>query len=255
MILEKEIKSRLAEFSEVYGELESLLAELRELQQAELAKADYQQEVAELDAEILRLTNRQNELKTSKRQTQMSAVAVQRPPLNVPGIGPYKPQPAGTPHPTVQNQTAISTARIELKKLIGRWGRVWKLSGDVQGRINRIADDPSRPLGEALALLDWTTFEKPIGTGESPEDHRDRIVFWGNSLMDYRDRLQGQIDMLKTKYRRVIPILQAWIARTTEEGQKNWERQIAETKAAKSDEIEKLKQEIAQAELSQSESN
>jgi hypothetical protein len=51
--------------------------------------------------------------------------------------------------------------------------------------------------------------------------------------------------MLKTRYRMVMPILDAWIDRDTVSGRESWDKQIAETNAAKEKEVERLRNEIA----------
>jgi hypothetical protein len=94
-------------------------------------------------------------------------------------------------------------------------------------------------------LLEWKTFERPYGKGETDESHLERISAWGTALVEYRERLNGEIDMLKTKYRRVIPILDAWIARDTEAGRRSWEQQVSDTNVANREDVEKLRREIA----------
>jgi hypothetical protein len=142
-----------------------------------------------------------------------------------------------------------------LQKLIGKYGRLWQLSGEVRGSINRIAEDPARPLGEALALLDWTTFANQIAHRESEVEHLARLEGWGQSLIEYRNWLYGEMDMLRTKYRWVLPIIAAWIERQNDDGRQRWDQLISETLAAKQkemttlkDDINKLKSDIADLE-------
>jgi hypothetical protein len=242
-----DINVKLAEFRSVYDEVGNLRRELAKLQQAELAQAEYLQQTSRLDEEIRLLTRKQKEIETPQQKAQMEDVGVKpfRPSSKTYGSHPNSFAPKQTPPPNPVRQQPIPRARIELKKLIMRWGYVWQLTGATRGHINRIADDPSRPLGEALALLDWKSFQNRVGSQETDEAHLARITSWGNALVEYRERLLDEIDMLKTRYRLVMPILDAWIARDTDSGCKGWDRQIAETNSAKEREVERLRSEIA----------
>lgn len=243
MTPQDEISVRLAEFSPVYEEIGKLLKELAKLQQAELAQAEYIQQTSGLDEEIRALTKRQKELEALQQKTPGEVIRTKPfvPASGKPGPAPKPPLP-NPPQPI--RQQPIQRARIELKKLVMRWGYIWKLSGDTRGRINRIADDPSRPLGEALALLDWTAYQNRIGSDENDEAHLVRVNSWGDALVEYRERLRGETDMLKTRYRLVMPILDAWIERNTDSGRQSWDKQIAETNAAKEKDVERLRNEI-----------
>ena len=247
MTPQDQIGARLADFFTVYEEIHRLLAELSTLQEAELAQAEYIRQTSKLDDEIRTLTEKQKQLEAPKQKMQIADADVRpfrsfaRPPATVRDRFP----PKETPRPTLEIQQPLQSARTDLKKIVGRWGRYWKLTIETQGRINRIADDPARPLGEALALLEWTTYKNRIGSTEDDEAHLSRIVTWGAALVEYRERLLGEIDMLKTKYRLVLPILEIWLKRTSDGGQESWDQQISETNNAKEKEVERLKLEIA----------
>lgn len=242
-----QIDARLADFFPVYEEIGELLAQLAMLQEAEVAQDEYIRQTSKLEGEIRALTEKQKQLEAPKQKVQMADAAVRafRPVVRPAGTDRDRFSAREVSRPTIETQQPLHTARTDLKKIVGRWGRYWKLTMETQGRINRIADDPARPLGEALALLEWTTFKNRIGSTEDDEAHLARIVSWGAALVEYRDRLLGEIDMLKTKYRLVLPILEIWLKRTTGDGQEIWDRQIAETNSAKEKEVERLKLEIA----------
>ena len=241
-----EMIAHLADFRSVYEEIGNLRRELARLQQAELAQAEYIQQTSRLDEEIQLLTKQWKEIEAPQQKAQMEDA----------GVKPFRPSPkiGVTSNHFARNETLprnpvrrqpIQRDRIELKKLVMRWGYILRITGDTRAHINRIADDPSRPLGEAIALLDWNTFENRIGSEETDEAHLARITSWGGALMEYRERLAGEIEMLKTRYRMVIPILDAWIARDSDSGRKSWDQQIVETNAAKEKEVERLRNEIA----------
>jgi hypothetical protein len=80
----------------------------------------------------------------------------------------------------------------------------------VQAQINQIADAPDRLLGEAMSLLPWTVFENPAHTGESQEDHLARLTLWGEALNEYRERLQGEIEILELRFHRWLGIWEQW---------------------------------------------
>ncbi len=238
---------RLAEFFPVYEEIGGHLAQLAILQEAEVAHDEFSRQTSKLEEEIRTLTEKHRQLDAPKQKVQMADAGVRtfRSVVKPGGADRDRFRPKEILRPSIETQQPLQTARTDLKKLVGRWGRYWKLTIETQGRINRIADDPARPLGEALALLEWTTFKNRIGSTEDDEAHLARIVSWGAALVEYRDRLLGEIDMLKTKYRLVLPILEIWLKRTTDGGQELWDRQIAETNSAKEKEVERLKLEIA----------
>jgi hypothetical protein len=249
MSIQEEIKNGLDEYSAVYQEIASRLAELRVLQQADRAHAEYTQNTNRLDEEIRRLNARKKELEIPRERDRLASGtrSFQIQPKIQPTLGLSDPAPAkNVARPQIKSDRTTQEARTELKMLVGRWGKAWKLTIDVQGQINRIADDLDRPLGEALALLEWTTFENRIGTTETEEAHLERLSNWGTALVEYHERLRGEIDMLKTRYRFVMPILEAWSTRDTETGRKSWEQQISATNIAKEKEVERLQLEIAQ---------
>jgi hypothetical protein len=248
MTPQEQIRARLAEFFVVYKEIGELLKELTLLQQADVAQAEYIGQTSRLDGELRALTEKQRQLTAAQKKSPTMDAGVRSfrgSPRSTTVTDPNRFKPREIARPTIVRQQPLQSARTDLKKLVGRWGRVWKLSGETQGRINRIADDPARPLGEALALLDWTTFENPIGSSEDAGAHLARIDSWGAALIEYRERLWGELDMLKTKYRLVLPILEIWLNRNADGGRATWEQQIAETNAAKEKEVERLKLEIA----------
>jgi hypothetical protein len=244
---QNEISDRLADFRPIYDEIGTLRRELAKLQQAELAQAEYIQQTSQLDEEIQRLITKQKEMDAPQQRALMQDAGVQpfRASSKTHGSNPNRFTRKETPPLNPFRQQPIQQARKELKKLIMRWGFIWKLTGDTRGHINRIADDPSRPLGEALALLDWTTFQNRVGSEETDEAHLARVTSWGAALTEYRERLVDDIDMLKTRYRMVMPILDAWIERDTASGRESWDKQMAETNAAKEKEAERLRNEIA----------
>lgn len=246
MTLEDQISARLAEVFAAYEEIRRLRTKLTELQQADLAHAEYVQQTSKFEEELRTLTSKKKQLETPQPKAPIVDPGGRKfRPVVKPAIDYSQYERKEVATTTSVSQQSFLSARTDLKKLVGRWGRLWKLTGEIQGRINRIADDPARPLGEALALLDWTTFENRIGTTEDDEAHLARIVSWGEALVEYRHRLNGDIDMLKTKYRLVLPVIEIWLRRNTDSGRESWEQLISQTNAANAEAVVKLREEIA----------
>ena len=135
--------------------------------------------------------------------------------------------------------------RRTLKKLVSRWQFAWSLAPEVVAQVNSIADDAGRPLGEALALLEWRLYESRI-PGESPESHVARIHEWRDVLAAYLDHLRAEIATTETRYRNVLGIWERWSsAQTSESGRAEWDRFIEATRAQKTVEIDALTAEVA----------
>jgi hypothetical protein len=245
MTVPDEIAASITEFAPVYLEIHSLLKELEKLEQAELVQAEYTRQTSQFNEELALLTKRKKELESPLAQTLVRETGA-KPFVPLKVIPTLKPVPHSEKNTTPVNSARqpIQRTRAELQKFINRWGYDLKISGETRGRINRIANDPSRPLGEALALLDWSAFTNRIGS-EGDKEHLARLDSWGGALFEYKDRLAGEIDMLQIKYRLLMPILDAWIQRDTRSGLESWDKQIAETNAAKEKEVERLRDEIA----------
>jgi hypothetical protein len=250
MTTAEQIEVCLTESRPVYQEIHEMLKEWKSLQEAEQARAEYNRQTSMFDKELTDLEERKSELEADKRRLQLEeegGAKSRRPPILPQRLKPFLPLPAAEDQrlrPPTVNQQMVQEARRRLKKLVGRWGRVWRLSSDVQGCINSIADDPHRPLGEALILLDWVTFKNRISISEDETEHLERLHGWNAALIEYREYLQGETDMLRTKYRQVLPLLDLWLGRKNEEGQRRWEQRIAETRAVKQEDINRLKADV-----------
>ena len=92
--------------------------------------------------------------------------------------------------------------------MINRYAHCWGLSVTTLSQINSLVDEPNRPLGEAVALLSWNVFED--STYENDQDHLARLNTWGSALTEYRDQLQGKIDIQETRFGRWLGIWSLW---------------------------------------------
>ena len=148
--------------------------------------------------------------------------------------------------PAPERPPRLQTAdRRTLKKLVSRWQFAWSLTPEVVAQVNSIADDASRPLGEALSLLEWRLYESSI-PGETPERHVARIQEWRDVLASYVDHLRADIATTETRYRNVLAIWERWSsAQASDDGRAEWEEFIAATREQKAREIAALSAEVA----------
>jgi hypothetical protein len=140
-------------------------------------------------------------------------------------------------------------ARNKFKRFLSRHYQ-YKLETSVLGQINCIADDVDRPLGEALALLDWSIFEDYADrTDASDASGLEQLNELGKELQQYRKQLSGKVDMLGLSFRDWLGIWEKWRSREqSPEHSQSWETFIAETQRAKQAEATKLQDDISQLE-------
>jgi len=252
MTIARDIQARIAEIKPVYDAIQQMRAEWNALQTVEQANAEYLSLTAKEDKELDDLTRKIQGLEAEKRKLTVARENISErfapvPNPVLPPPIPRKPSIRPVAHLAVlPDREATLAVRRRLKKMVNRWVNSWQLGSDVQGQINRIADDLNRPLGEAVALLDWSVFEDRTRTRESEAAHLDRLNEWGQALVDYRDHLTGEINTLKTRFRDVLPIWKLWYARL--EALQRWETAIAETRAAKQRESQRLQNEASRLE-------
>lgn len=247
-----DLQSQIERVRLAYAEIAGLRERLAALQTVEQARAEYELLLADVASELDALKQRRDELDLKRRKgalPQHSGEEIVVPPPHPPWRrrqpwNPAAPEPRVT---AARGQGANQEARGRLKKLVNRMAYAWRLKGDVQGQINRIADDADRPLGEALALLDLSVFERSA-PHEREQEHLARLEEWGAALLEYRERLAGDIDIQETRYRGWLNIWSKWRARASgPEGQARWESFIADTRRDKQAEIEETRAQLARA--------
>jgi hypothetical protein len=133
---------------------------------------------------------------------------------------------------------AARRARRSLRTTVNRFRYVWKLAPALLGRINAIADDADRPLGEALALLPWEAFL--AAPSEPDAAHAARLGEWAEALEEYRDRLSGEVEALEAQSQGWAGIWQLWRQREGA-GAARWETFLAERRRALREEAERLR--------------
>jgi hypothetical protein len=233
----------------LYDEIQTLRADWVGLQTVERARAEYEDEFAKEERRLSELQRTREKLEQEKRRRAMPDVVVRDPtPIRVPTlVGRSRPAKAASqPGPESPQRLPSPEARRRLKRLVNRWAYPWNVDSVVLAQINRIADDADRPLGEAVALLDWSVFEDRTTPGESLEAHERRLAEWRDALAEYRERLEGDIASLRTRFRTSLGIWQRWRAQEHEnDGREAWRTFIAETRRAKLGDITRLEGEVA----------
>ena len=239
------VKTRLDEIHAVYLEIEKLKQRLTDLQTVEQARAEYEKLVATEESKLTNLEQQKRKLEDDLR-----SLTVRKQPLGRPRS---VPKPTNLPPPKIPSSHEKSDeptkkkpgteAREKLKRLLNRYYR-FQLDASVLGQINRIAEDVERPLGEALALLDWSIFEDYA----SDASHLEQLNQWGDELQEYRQYLSGEVDMLELRFRDYLGgIWERW--RTRDQSPENllaWQTFITETQLAKQAEAAKLEEDIRQ---------
>jgi hypothetical protein len=239
-----DLSLHLATARAVFDELIALKARLADVRTAEDARLAYE---AALDGETRALAALRRERdalaleQRKRRPTPRPETAPPPPPANRRPTGAPQPETA-LPERPVRPQTAD---RRRLKKLVSRWQFVWSLDAKVIAQVNSIADDAERPLGEALALLDWRWYETPLPT-ESTDEHAGRLSEWSGVLASYADHVRSEIDTVETRYRSVLAIWDRWRnARASDAGLADWNLFIDKSRRQKERDIAATRQEIA----------
>jgi hypothetical protein len=270
MTIAQQIKARLDEIEPVYHACQTLQPIWLEAETLEKAHEEYHNRINEekerLDLLALqqRLTTRLWE-KGQLEQPQQEEDQDEPPPDLFPqedhgeppalNTNDLQPPPPPSPPPSLDRR-AIVEARRELRRVVDRLMRTWRFDRELQGKINRIAEDKETPLGEALVLLEWKMFEGRADRHETEAEHLDRLGKWGEALKEYHDWLERRIHSLHSQYRSSHSIWELWKGRGTAEGSRAWQsflKKKLEEKQAKAQslraEISRLEREIAERRL------
>lgn len=253
-------------------EIQILLTELRTIYNNVKEKQDYWEKLQMIDlafAEYEKLTKlsveeegKLQELRRRKQSLEEERRKLQRVPdqdnFVIPQLArPARHMPPRHAAPVKKSESQRDTGseldqaaeRDQLIKFVNRWRYSWRLDSTVLGKINRIASDSDRPLGEALILLDWSVFADRTRTQESPELHLSRLKKWRSSLVDYQRWLLGDIDRRQTEAESQgqLKIWERWRGRTEgEQARELWMALIADSRRSKQETIRELEKEIDQ---------
>ncbi|MEP6690475.1 MAG: hypothetical protein ABJD07_04925 [Gemmatimonadaceae bacterium] len=240
-----DLPQELAATRAVFDELGRLKAQLTALRTVEDARIAYEALLERETHAIATLRSERDELTIKQRERRLAGARPETvaPPRRAGRTG--VPTPQVEQRPAARRRRAQSADRLNLKKLVSRWQYVWALDAIVLAQVNSIADDAERPLGEALALLDWRLYETPVA-GELDDEHAARVRDWRHVLAVYAEHLQSEISTVETRYRTVLAIWERWTnARASDAGRVEWERFIEATRAQKRSEAEALSGELA----------
>ena len=244
--LEEDLARSLAEARPVYDDLARLKARAASLRTVEDARIAYDALLERETREIVAAGRDRDALIAEQRRRRVrstNADMVAPPPPRLERRPAASARPDETPaERPARRQTAD---RRTLKKLVSRWQGAWFLDADLVAQVNSIANDADRPLGEALALLEWRLYESPI-PGELAEAHAARVREWRDVLAAYADHLRANIATTETRYRNILAIWERWLnAQASDDGRAEWERFIAATRAQKASELAALTAEVA----------
>jgi hypothetical protein len=243
--LADDLAGLLAEARLVYDELARLKARATSLRTVNDARIAYDALLERETREIADVRRDRDALSAEQRRRRVRSVqtdvVVPPPRLERRPIAASRLDDVATERPA-RRQTAD---RRTLKKLVSRWQVAWSLDADLVAQVNSIADDADRPLGEALALLEWRLYESAI-PGESGVAHAARVREWRDVLASYADHLRADIATTETRYRNVLAIWERWSnAQASDAGRAQWEQFIAATRAQKASELAQLTAEVA----------
>jgi len=238
---DKDIQARLETIRLVYDKIQQIRDRWDDLQTVETARADYESLIAKEFSELGKLKKAKVEWQTKLRRQEMPRSEFKPWETEFRPRGPIPPLPPPPPPP---NEETILATRRRFKKFFNRYAHSLHLNTGVLGKINCIAEDIDRPLGEALALLEWHVFQVRTRR-ESNEDYLVRLAEWDEALVKYHAWLAGEIDTLETRFRRWMNIWELWRERDVGDKSKaQWETFIDETRRALREEIACLQEEI-----------
>jgi hypothetical protein len=136
-------------------------------------------------------------------------------------------------------------ANRRLQQFARRLTNSGQLSVEALAEVNRIADDAGRPLGEAVALLDWSAYSRRA-PWEGEDTHLARLAEWGVALADYRDRLADEVGLLEARFRGLLGIWELWRWREDEpDGRAAWTNFVEGRRRALRDEADRLRHDVA----------
>ncbi len=220
------------------AEAARLAAALADLDGVDRAREEYEAFRADLSA-------RRAELERAARPVPQAAAAPAAPPT--PGPGPtVLPPPPGRPRssapppaappPTAPPAAAADPVRDGVKRLAGRMRHVWGISDDVLARLNRVAGDPGRLPGEAVALLPPAAFE-----AARPE----QLAGWAAALRAYVAHLAEQVAFAESRAGTWLGVWRLWRDRDTPAGRAAWDACLAGGRRELADRVADLERRLA----------
>ena len=244
----------LEEIEPVYAEIQELKNQLIQLNHLEKARTEYEQLFTNEDNLLASLENKRRRLDIDFR----SLTTLKR------EIKPIIPLPKSQklwqkneqtieflPHDTNSNKPTDKKIEVDIRENFKRQIQRFYGSklGESLGEINRIADDISRPLGEALALLDWNIFQDYAIKNANNTSKLEVLKEWGQELQEYSKQLSYDVKMQQDRFHPYLNICELWQKRQeSTESKQNWEMFIEKTRQAKQTQIDIKEEEIRQLE-------
>jgi hypothetical protein len=256
------LSTLLSEIRPVYQDVQRLRTTWEELREVERAVAEYLRLLAAEERRLADLAQRKDQLAAyldrlrlldgnDEEEISFPAVGQSSPSRRTAGWRVIQARPGG-PERRSPDRTRLTTQRRRLKQLVNRWAPAWDLATVVLAEINRVAEDDQRPLGEAIALLDWRIFEDPSLSGATEQAHLGRLAEWGAALTEYRDQLRTELhdlerrqDDFERRHDNPRLIWELWRRRDhDEQGRLGWQHRIDEGRQARRQEIRLLEADV-----------
>jgi hypothetical protein len=246
---EPSLTAALAETRPYYDAIMPLEKQLADLQTIPLAQKEYDTVLAEFEEQLKSLGEQLTNLRREERQTEVQPPP--RPRGKPTGNVRYEPvewaPPDGTMSATGALPPRADPARIreEIKQAVTRFARYRLNQKDtnILATFNYLARDPDVPPGKLLAVLDWDViFAAPLHELETVDEHVKRLEIWRGALLDYGERLRGDIRAQEQQYQKILNIWKAWKKRGTEP--QEWNALVNEARDARREEIANMQKEI-----------
>lgn len=123
--------------------------------------------------------------------------------------------------------------RVQLKGMIGRFVRyrLDQLNPDILPEFNRLLNQSDCPVGQALAMLDWSiAYAQPLHDRETDDEWVVRLDRWGILLQEYLEGLFSDLEIQSREFNDMLPLLEYWRKRATDP--QVWERIITDSRLA-----------------------
>lgn len=236
-----------------YDAVAPLQGRLAELQEMPQVQDGYQAALAAGAEQLAALGDQLANLRREERQLQAAA----SPPPQIPHAQPvrvirYNDEDLPPVDHAVQSRAAaapridLDSLRNEVRQVATRFARQRLIAKDpnILAAFNFLASDKAAPPGKLLAVLDWeAVFVAPLHELETPPAHVERLARWRAALLDYGERLAGDIAAAERQYAGILHLHTAWKARRTGA---EWDGLIAAAQAAQAQEIKAMQQQIAE---------
>jgi hypothetical protein len=244
--MDEQVRALLDQLQPVYASIRAKQARLLDLRDTRNAVAEHDRALAEERAALEAAEGLQGTLE-HKAQTLENAGSRTGPVVVVPSGGrvPVGRGAAGRAMSRLDSAAASGPGtsplgwrrpgedRTRLRSFVGRYLRddLRAAGGNLLTEFNTIMNSPERPVGEALALLDWdVAYCQPLTNAETSDPARwlARLEGWGAELNAYEQRLAANAPDVDREIAAGKDILKRWQERDA--GPDRWYEWIEESR-------------------------